>query len=1121
VSQLNQDSGIIYWFSRNHVAANFLMALIVVVGFGTWPTIKKEIFPEVSIDAVNISVPYPNATPDEVEKGIIIPIEEAIQDVDGIDVIRSVARQSYATTTVEVATGYDVRNVMDDIKTRIDAIQNLAEEAEEPVLEELLIKAQVMSIAVSSESKIEDGIRTSDAMDENGLRTFAEKVRTDLLNYRGGKQQVTQASLTGVRNYEISIEVPELTLRQYGINIDTVANAVRKASLDLPGGSVRTRGGEVLLRTNARRYTAEEFSPIPVITRPDGSTVNLGSIATIRDEFEEDPISTQFDGKSAVLINIYRVGNEDTLKIAETVDGFIEQYSKNKLPEGVRLNIWKNDSLYLSGRLELLAKNGLVGLLLVILVLTLFLRPSLALLVAVGIPVSFAGAIALMPYTGISINMISLFAFILVLGIVVDDAIVVGENVYSRMRRGEHPRDAAPRGTREVGIVVTFGILTTAMAFTPMLGLSGVSGKIWPNIPLIVIPTLLFSLFQSKLILPSHLACLKPAGEQGDPGPILRFQHIFARGLENFVDRVYLPALNVCLKNRYIVLAAFVSLFIVTVGTIRSGHMKFIFFPEVESDVINAKLKMAEGVSFETTEKVVRLIEEKALQLDEEFSEEVGRPIVKHVLASVGTQPLVEGMGNIDDTPKETNLGEVTVELISSVDRNGVTGVDIVSKWRELVGPVSGTNELIFATESAAGGNAIDLEIVGNDIEKLREATNIAKAALASYDGVNDLSDSDILGKRELQLAILPAGKALGLRLEDIARQVRQGFYGEEVQRLQRGKDEVKVFVRYPREERTSIADLDNMKIRLPDGSEVPFTEVAAAQFSRSDATIQRTDQRRAIRITADVDKAKGTNATEIVKELTSGNQGHPYLKQWANNLSNWFRSLAGKDSIELPAIEKGALTLIEEEFPRVNYSFEGEQKDQAQSVGEMGRKALLALLGMYVLMAIPLRSYIQPMIVMSVIPFGLVGAVIGHLLLGFNFSIMSMCGIVALAGVVVNDSLVLVDCVNRKRREGLSIHDAAWEAGAARFRPILLTSLTTFAGLTPMLLETDVQARFLVPMAVSLSFGILFATLITLILVPAVYLMLEDAGKAHQRRKQRRSEKRSQPIESLPEAAH
>ncbi len=1053
------------------------MLVIVVMGLGTWPKIKKEIFPETSINSFSISVPYPNATPEEVEKGILVPIEEAIQNVDGIDMIRSVANQSVGAVTVEVTNGFEVRNVMDDVKTRVDAIQNIAEQAEEPLLEELLIKAQVLSIAISATT------------DETTLRAIAEKVRTGLLTYNKGPSSVTQAVIAGGRDYEISIEVPEETLRRYGITFDHVASAVRKASLDLPGGSVRTQAGEVLLRTERRRYNEEDFRDIPVITRPDGSLVTLTEIAIIRDGFEEDRIDTQFDDEPAILINVFRVGNEDTIKIADTVKEYITEVAPSIVPEGVTLAIWKDDSLYLSGRLNLLAKNGIFGLILVGIVLALFLRPSLALLVSIGIPVSFAGAIAMMPYTGISINMISLFAFILVLGIVVDDAIVVGENVYSRMRKGEHPRLAAPRGTREVGIVVTFGVITTAMAFTPMLGLSGVSGKIWPNIPLIVIPTLIFSLFQSKLILPSHLALLKPASEQKEPGPILRFQHIFARGLESFVDRFYRPLLKQALHFRYLVLTGFIALLVITIGTISSGWIKFVFFPEVETDVVNAKVKMAQGVSFERTEEVIRRIEEKASELDDAFG---GTKLIRHKLASVGTQPLLQGMEGSGGRASGTNLGEVTLELVPSVNRD-FSGEDVVSKWRELVGPVPGTVELIFSAESASGGNAIDLEMVGDDVDELRAATEEATKALAGFNGLIDLFDSDIEGKRELKLDILPAGKALGLRLEDVARQVRQGFYGDEIQRLQRGKDEVKVFVRYPREERTSIADLQNIKIRIQDGFEVPFSEVATAEFGRSDATIQRTDQQRAIRITADVDKALGANATEIVRSITAGAKEDGMAKKWIKSTANWILAKTGKPP--LPEVEKGALVLIEEEYPGVRYSFEGEQKDQKQSMAEMGQKALLALLGMYVLMAIPLRSYIQPLIVMCVIPFGLVGATIGHLILGFNFSIMSMCGIVALAGVVVNDSLVLVDYVNRHVKQGLSVHEAAWEAGAARFRPIILTSLTTFAGLTPMLLETDIQARFLIPMAVSLSFGILFATLITLILIPCVYLILEDAG--------------------------
>lgn len=1075
------EKGIIVWFSRHHVAGNFLMLLVAVLGITTWPTIKKEIFPETSIDAVSISVPYPNATPEEVEKGVIIPIEEAIQDIDGIDAIRSVATQGMAAVTVEVEGSYSVRNVMDDIKTRVDAIQNLAENAEEPTLSELLIKAQVMSIAVFADA------------DEATLRDLAERVRTGLLTFQGGPSPVTQATLAGVRDFEISIEVSEDVLRRHRIGFDQVAAAVRGSSLDLPGGSVRTEGGEVLIRTEARRYRAEEFAPITVITREDGSVVRLGEIATIRDGFEEDEIETRFNQRPAILINVFRTGNEDTLKIAETVKTYVRDHAPRLLPAGVSLEIWKDDSLYLQGRLDLLARNGIFGLLLVTVVLALFLRPSLALLVALGIPVSFAGAIMVMPFLGISINMISLFAFILVLGIVVDDAIVVGENVYSRIRRGEHPREAAPLGTKEVGVVVTFGVLTTMMAFTPMLGLSGVSGKIWPNIPLVVIPTLFFSLIQSKLILPSHLALLKPASEQGEPGPVLRFQRHFSRGLERFVERFYSPFLDFCLRNRYPVLVAFVAILVVSGATVASGWIRFQFFPEVETDVVTAKVKLSQGVSFERTREAVRLIEEKGAELDRHFRTKDGDPVVRNMLASAGSQPFVEGMQGSQGTPRATNLGEVTIELVGATKRD-FPASELVSKWRELVGPIAGAVELTFSTQSAAGGNAIDLELVGDDLDELDRATAEVTEALAAFNGVIDIADSNLEGKRELKLAILPRGEALGLRLEDVARQVRQGFYGEEIQRLQRGRDEVRVFVRYPREERKSLADLENMRIRTPEGTEIPFGEVARADFGRAYASIRRTDQRRAVTITADIDKTTDANANQVVAALTAGAVEPGRGQQWRVNLSAWFRERAGL--APPPPPETGALVEVVRNFPGVGYSFQGEQRDQARSVSEILQKFLIALLGMYILMAVPLNSYVQPLIVMCVIPFGLVGAIGGHLVMGFALSIMSMCGLVALAGVVVNDSLVLVDYVNRHVAAGESMHDAACKAGSARFRPILLTSLTTFAGLTPMLLETDIQARFLIPMAVSLGFGIVFATLITLILVPCVYLTLEDAGK-------------------------
>jgi multidrug efflux pump subunit AcrB len=600
-------------------------------------------------------------------------------------------------------------------------------------------------------------------------------------------------------------------------------------------------------------------------------------------------------------------------------------------------------------------------------------------------------------------------------------------------------------------------------------------------------------------VLPSHLALLKPYDPNHRPGPILRFQRVFSRGLERFVDSVYRPALDWALESRYVVMCGFIAVLVDVTGAVASGWIKFQFFPEVEADAITAKLTLPKGVPFEDTVRGVARIEAAAFKLNDHFKDRDGNPIVRHLLASSGTQPFQVGFGAVGGVPTATNLGEVTIELQPSANRD-VSGLEIVSKWRELTGEIPGAVELSFRTEAAGGGNAIDLEVSGPNLGELEAATAEVKAVLAEYDGVIDIADSNLEGKRELKLRILPGAEALGLRLEDVARQVRQGFYGDEIQRLQRGRNEVKVFVRYPRDERRSLADLANMKIRTPAGAEVPFGDVAVAEYGRSYATIERSDRQRTIKITADVDKAKGTNANEVVAALTR--KGTPELttgQQWRANLAaemglDWRPAEAAK------SVEPGPLAKIQERFPSVQYSFEGEQKDQRESVGQMGVKFLVALLLMYVMLAIPLKSYVQPIIVMSVIPFGLVGAVAGHVLMGWlldpslaNLSIMSMCGIVALAGVVVNDSLVLVDYVNRHRDDGHGLIHAARAAGVRRFRPILLTSLTTFAGLTPMLLETDIQALFLVPMAISLSFGILFATVITLFLVPCVYLMLED----------------------------
>jgi multidrug efflux pump subunit AcrB len=1050
-------SGVVKWFSHNHVAGNFLMLAVLLAGFSTWFKLKKEIFPETAIDAVAIRIPYPNATPEETERGVVVPVEEAIADLQGIKRVRSTASQNMGVVVVEVETGFQLRNVMNDLKSRVDAIDNFPEEAETPVLEEILIKAPVMSVTLSADT------------DETTLRQLAERVRDDLLNFEQppaksvsgfiaqavrGKQRISQVDITGTRPYEISIEVSEERLRQLGLRLSDVATAVRRSTVDLPGGSVRTERGEVILRALGRRYEAAEMASIVLTTDASGAVVRLGEVATLLDSFEDIDLSSRFDGENALVLNIFRVGNEDTLTLADMVKSYVSTEGK-RLPEGVSLAIWNDQSLYLVGRLDLLMRNAIIGLVLVMGVLTLFLRPSLALLVAIGIPVSFAGGIWMMPILGISVNMISLFAFILVLGIVVDDAIVTGENVYTRIQRGEHPREAAWKGTNEVGVIVIFGVLTTVIAFTPMLGLSGVSGKIWPNIPLVVIPTLLFSLIQSKLVLPAHLSLLAPTDRTRKVNFLFRLQRKIADGLEKFVHKVYQPTLRVLLRWRYVTAAGFIALLVITLGVVAGGWIQFKFMPDVEGDILSAKVELAQGVPFEETERVVKRIEEAANELGERHREADGKPIILHMLSSSGSQPFLTSFAP-SGPPRGTHLGEVTLELSPAASRS-VSSEQLVNEWRLLAGNIPGVVELRIQAETATAGNPIDVNLSGNDLRQLEAATAYAKERLENIQGVIDVSDSNRIGKDELRFTELtPAGRALGFRLEDVAAQVRDSFYGNEVQRLQRGRDEVKVMVRFPQDARRTLESLEDMMLRTPTGDEVPLKQVVLFEPAQGPAVINRTDRQRSIKITADLDAT--ANANEVVASYTAN------------------------------VLEK-----IGDLYPGVRYRFEGEQEDQRQSMNEMSVGFIGALIGMYLLIAIPLRSYFQPFIIMSVIPFGLVGAIWGHALLGLNLSIMSMCGFVALAGVVVNDSLVMVDYVNRHRKEAATMHDAAVQAGGARFRAIILTSLTTFVGIMPMIFETDMQARFLVPMAVALGFGILFATLITLFLVPGVYMILED----------------------------
>ena len=1043
------------WFAENSVAANLLMLVLMVGGGVTLTGIRTEVFPEFSLDLVTVTVPYPGAAPEEVEESICVKIEEEVHDLDGVREVSSTAAEGVGTVSIEVAPGEDPRRVLDDVKSRVDAIDTFPEDAEQPIVQEVLLRYQVVNVAVSGD------------VGERTLKRVGERVRDELSTL----PEVSQVRLAGDRPYEISIELDEADLQRLELTFAEVADAVRRGSLDLSGGSVKSAGGEVLLRTKTQAYTGEEFDQLVLRSNPDGSRVLLGDVATVIDGFADTDKSTRFNGDPAVIVQVFRVGDQNALELAEAVHEYVDE-ARARMPAGVELTTWLDQSVFLRGRLELLLRNGLQGLALVFLVLALFLRFRLAFWVSLGIPISFLGAIWLLPGLDASINMLSLFAFIVVLGIVVDDAIVVGESIFSEQRKGTPKLEAAKRGAERVALPVTFAVMTTVLAFLPLVFLPGTMGKFFKVMPLVVIPTLLFSWLESKLILPAHLAHqsdrLTRLAERAPFRWWVRFQDRFADGLERFARRAYAPSLELALRHRYLTFATAVAMLLAVTGLVRGGFVKFTFFNEIEGDFVVAYLTMPQGTPAATTADAVARIEgaarELQRQLDQEGAlaegEDGDASVVKNFLATVGQQPFREQQGIPEpgklgayDAP---HLGEVVMELRPAEERT-VEARDVVQRWRELTGPIPGAVELLFTADVMSAGDAINVQLAGRDVDALRAAADDLKAELASYAGVYDIADSYRGGKRELRLDVRPSAEALGLTRADLARQVRAAFHGEEAQRIQRGRDDVKVMVRYPEERRQSLATLDAMRVRLPDGTGVPFSEVARVETGRGYATIRRSDRQRTIQVTADVDKASA-DQNRIITSL-----------------------------------EADVLPRIAAAHPGVSHAFEGENKEQRDTMAAMSKLFLLSLLGIYALMAIPFKSYVQPLIVMTAIPFGLVGAIAGHLVLGIDMSVLSMLGIVALAGVVVNDSLVLVDFVNRFRAEGHSVLEAARVAGVQRFRPILLTSLTTFAGLTPLMLERSVQAQFLIPMAVSLAFGVIFSTFISLVFVPATYLILDD----------------------------
>lgn len=1042
--------GLIGWFARNGVAANLMLLVIVVSGAIVLMDLKQEIFPELSLDVITIETRYRGAGPEEVEDAICVRVEEALQGIDGIKRMTSTANEGAGLVTLELVLGYDIRNVLDDVKAGVDAIDTFPEGVEKPVVHELTSRFQVINVAVAGETDLAT------------LKRIGEQVRDGLT----ALPEISQALLLNVPPYEISIEVSDEALLRLGLTFDRVAEAVRQFSVDLPGGSVKTANGEILFRTKGQAYSGDEYKNLPLLTRPDGTRIYLRDVATVIDGFEDLAVSARFDGKPAVMVKVFRVGEQNAISISEAVQAYVERASAS-VPNGIEIFTWHNSARYLESRVDLLVKNALTGLLLVFVVLALFLRLRLAFWITLGIPISFLGAIALMPTFGVSINMVSLFSFILVLGIVVDDAIVVGENIHTtQVRTGKGP-SAAIRGTYEVLVPVTFGVLTTMAAFSPMLFVPGVTGKFMAVFPLIILPTLFFSLIESNLILPSHLAHYKRPASARNPNPIARlwngFFDLFSNGLDWCIQHAYRPLLRVALDWRYVTVALALFAVLLTVGLIGSGTVRMVLFPVAESDNVVAFLTMPRDAPVQSTVAGVASLERAAAEVRRQIVAEGGSDPVLHMLSSIGEHPYraIQGgpMGS-GATARGDYLGEIDLELLPSEQRT-VSAEQIANRWRELAGQIPGAVELSIEHDLVGARKAIDLQLSGTDLGKVREVAETVKSRLAEYAGVFDVSDTYRAGKPEIELALTTEGEALGLTLQGLGRQVRQGFFGEEAQRIQRDRDDLRVMVRYPEAYRRSLGDLERMRVRTPEGDEVPFSTVAIGSYGRGPASITRIDRQRSINVQAEID---GTVTS--TREVTA-------------------------------ALETQFLPNLMARYPSVSYSFEGDEAEFAESVEGLAKGFGVIMFVMYGMLAIPLKSYWKPAIILSAIPFGMIGAIWGHAMLGLEVSFLSMCGMVALAGVVVNDALVMVAFINRNARRRASLKNAVRQAGEARFRAILLTSLTTAAGVTPLILEESLQAQFLIPMAVALAAGVLFATAVTLVLVPALYLIMDDVRSA------------------------
>lgn len=1029
----------INWFAKNSVAVNFLMLAILAAGvYSVKYEVPLAVFPEMERNEIIISVLQRAATPQDVEQGITNRIEEAVADLPYIDELSSRSSEQTSLVTLKLDAGTDHQVALNEVKTRVDALSTLPQTAERPIVEIPQREHPVLNLMVAAD------------VDEKELALIARKIRDNLVRING----ITLVRIEGVRPYEIAIEVSPATLRAYGLSLADVSDALRRQAIDVSAGQIRTETGEILLRSQQQAYTHTDFSNIVVKRFGDGSVLRLGQIATVNDGFDETPVITRYNDTIAANVKVFRVGQESAISVSKLVREHITQ-ERHLYPDSVKFGIWDDDSEIVAERLDTLLTSGWQGAILIMVLLTLFLHPTVAVWVVLGIPICFAGALGLFSLLDMSLNMVSLFAFILVLGVVVDDAIVTGENIYTHRSRGSGAVQAAIEGTQEIALPVMFGVITTMLAFVPMLMLPVETRFFGTNMAGVVIPVLMFSLIESKLILPNHLTRLNlQAASSGLFLYLARVQEALNAGLDWFVTKVYEPSIIRAVKLRYFTVAAFIAALMVSVSLINNGFIKSSFMPVVQSDTATANIIFPVGTPFATTSAAIRKVESKAVALQQKYQVD-GRSVIKNIIATTG---LSRGGGQVAAVATgASNLGNVQFEIDSDlITKSDVNIYQLVREWRDNVGVIVGADKVDISAELFSSGPAIFVQLRGHNVEELGAVAKKLRQKLSSYDGVFDIDDSMRDGKRQLLISLKPEAELLGLTTQSLSQQVRNAFFGSEAQRIQRGRDDIRVMVRYPLAERQNLAQLDNLLVRTPAGGEARFGDVATVEWSHSASNIYHINQLRTTSVEADIDRDK-----------LSVNTINADLKQFLD------------------------AELLH--HPDVSYSFDGEAKLASEFISSFVVGVGAVMLAILALLSIAFKSYYQPFIIMSVIPFSAIGAILGHWLLGIGWTLFSYFGLMALVGVVINDSLVLVDWINRRVAEGKAISGLALAAGRARFRAVMLTSLTTFFGLVPILFQTSIGSAFLKPMAVSLGFGILFATFLTLILVPCNYMILED----------------------------